>query len=333
MHLDKKISMVDIAKMTGVSIATVSRVLNRNGRYSEETEKKVMDAVKQYNYQINQSAKSLRTSKTQSIGVIVPDITNEFFARIVRSIETYIVPEGYTVFVCDSNENAEMEDFHIQSLIAKDVDGIIFISSQHNVQTVFYDLSIPVVYIDRRPKNVGTLITSDNEMGGFLATRELIESGCKRILMLRDEQLHSTVLYRYAGYANALDKFGIKADDKLVVDIPVSYSAAKETVTQFIIDEIGFDGVFANNDMMALGALHACRDMKVKVPSEVKIVGFDGISITEICDPSMTTVLQNTDMFGEKSVEALLRLIRNHHKKDEIFIIPVELKKRDTTRA
>ena len=330
--MDRKISMVDIARITGVSIATVSRVLNHNGRYSEETEKKVMDAVREFNYQINQSAKSLRTNKTHSIGVVVPDITNEFFAKIVRSIETYIVPEGYTVFVCDSNESAKLEEFHIASLFSKDVDGIIFISSQSKVNTALEDKSIPVVYIDRRPENVGTLITSDNKMGGYLATQELLNSGCKRIVMLRDEQFHSTVRLRYLGYVSAIEKNQAELDDRLVIDIPVSFSSAKEAIIRLVSEGIEFDGIFANNDMMALGALQALRDMNIKVPQQVRIVGFDGISLTDICDPPLSTVIQNTDEFGKKSVEELLKLIRKQQGEDNVVILPVEMKRRETSR-
>lgn len=323
--------MADIAEMTGVSIATVSRVLNNNGRFSSETKQKVLSAVNEYNYQVNQSAKSLRTNKTYSIGIIVPDITNEFFARIVRSVETNIIPAGYTVFVCDSNENSEMEESHITSLLAKDVDGIIFISCQKIVKTVFSDLGIPVVYIDRRPEHAGTLISSDNEMGGFLATEELIKSGCNRILCLRDKNNYSTVKYRFKGYADALKKYGIEFDSSLMLNITVSYSDAKIAITDAVKRGMKFDGIFANNDMCALGAMQALRDLGIKVPDDVKVVGFDGITLTSICNPPMTTILQETEKFGEKAVEALLKLIENPLEKAKVFTIPVELIKRGTT--
>lgn len=184
-----KISMVEIAEMSGVSIATVSRVLNHNGRFSSETERKVMNIVNKYGYKVNLNAKGLRTNKTQSIGVIVPDITNEFFAKIIRSIETSLLQKGYTVFVCDSNEDSSTEDKHISSLAAKDVDGIIYISTKSDVKQIYKDYKIPVVHIDRRPEHAGTLIISDNEMGGFLATEALIKDGCKDILMLSDKKL------------------------------------------------------------------------------------------------------------------------------------------------
>ncbi|MEG2396014.1 MAG: LacI family DNA-binding transcriptional regulator [Oscillospiraceae bacterium] len=330
--MNKKMSMINIAELSGVSIATVSRVLNKNGRYSPETEKKVIDIVKKYDYKVNPNAKGLRTNKTQSIGVIVPDITNEFFAKIIRSIENSIMPKGYTVFVCDSNENGEMEEHHISSLVAKDVDGIIYISTKPDVKHIYDEYKIPVVYIDRRPQNAGTLIISDNEMGGFIATEELIKKGCQKIVMLRDKNRYSTVVNRYEGFVNAHKKHNLLVNEKLVIDMEVSYKSSHDAVKELINSGEKFDGIFCNNDIMAIGALHALRDAKIKVPSEVKIIGFDGISLTEICDPPMTTVMQDTDMFGKKSVEALLRLIENKEpKKDEVYTIPVTLKKRSTT--
>lgn len=323
--------MVDIARMSGVSIATVSRILNQNGRYSPETEKKVMDIVKEYDYKINQSAKSLRTNKTHSIGVIVPDITNEFFAKIIRSIETYIIPLGYTVFVCDSNENEEMENLHIASLAAKDVDGIIYISGKSTVSRIYETYKIPVVYIDRRPQNAGTLINSDNEMGGFLATEELIRKGCTRIVMLRDKRMLSTVSHRFSGYVSAHNKYEIPMMTELIVETEVNYSDAKAGIMRLIRDGIPFDGIFANNDMMAIGALHALREAGIRIPDDVKIVGFDGISLSEICDPPLTTVLQDTEKFGEISVKALIQKIDKGGAGCDDFIIPVKLAVRNST--
>lgn len=330
---EKKISMVDIARLSGVSIATVSRILNKNGRYSKETEQRVLEVIKAHDYKVNPNAKGLRTNRTQTIGVIVPDITNEFFAQIVRSIESYIVPKGYTVFVCDSNENPEMEDVHIASLAAKGVDGIIYISTRAQVQKIYETYKIPAVYIDRRPQNAGTLVISDNEQGGFLATEELIQKGCRRIVMLRDRNMYSTVLHRYNGYKKALAAHDLPLDAALVLDTEVSYAAARQATLDLVKSGVVFDGIFCNNDTMALGALHALRENNLQVPQDVRLVGFDDISVAGICYPPMTTVRQNTDLFGKQSVEFLLRLIAGKTKQvqNDVVVIPVTLMRRETT--
>lgn len=323
--------MTEIAELSGVSIATVSRILNKNGRYSPETEKKVLDIIDRYGYRVNLNAKGLRTNKTQSIGVIVPDITNEFFAKIIRAIETCIIPKGYTVFVCDSNESCEMEEHHISSLAAKAVDGIIYISARPDVKQIYKEHKIPVVYIDRRPKNAGTLIISDNETGGFLATEELIRKGCRKIVMIRDNNQYSTVEHRYKGYAGALKKYGLPLESELVVKTQVSYKAAHDAVAGLLQKGISFDGVFCNNDLMAIGALHAVREAGLSIPQDVKLVGFDGVSLADICDPPLTTIRQNTDLFGQKSVETLLRMMEHKEPTNEVYVLPVELHRQSTT--
>ncbi|MEG1886613.1 MAG: LacI family DNA-binding transcriptional regulator [Oscillospiraceae bacterium] len=328
---DKKISMVDIAALAGVSIATVSRILNKNGRYSAATERKVLDIIEEYGYQINLSARTLRTNRSQSIGVIVPDITNEFFAKIIRSIENYLVPLDYTVFVCDSNEDEKTESRHITNLVAKDVDGIIYISGKSDVKKIYEQYQIPVVYIDRRPRNAGTLVISDNEKGGYLATKELLDSGCKRIVVLRDYRKLSPIRHRLAGYGRALNERKIPFDNSLIIDVTVDYSDARKKVNARIKGGMVFDGVFACTDMIGVGALHALLENNISVPGEVKVVGFDDISVSQICNPPMTTIRQDTDLFGKYSVEALLGLIENNRAKAQKFVVDVSLQKRSTT--
>ena len=189
----KSISMVDIARMSGVSIATVSRVLNKNGRYSAETEKKVMAVVEKYNYAINPNAQGLRTNRTKTIGVIIPDITNEYFSQIVRSVESTVIPMGYNVFVCDSDENVDYESHHIASLQSKGVEGIIYFSVRKPGDEVSKEFTVPVVYIDRRPGVEFNFVSSDNETGGFLATEELIKKGCRKIVLIPVSYTHLTL--------------------------------------------------------------------------------------------------------------------------------------------
>jgi Transcriptional regulators len=328
----KKLSMIDVARLSGVSVATVSRVLNRNGRYSEETEKRVLDIVRQYDYKLNMNAKSLRTNKSQSIGVIVPDITNEFFAKIVRSIENYMVPHHYSVFVCDSNEDEEMENMHIENLISKSVDGIIYISGKSEVRTLSEEYHIPVVYIDRSPGNASLMVQSDNVLGGFLATEELIRGGCSRIMMLRDYRWLSPVRQRYAGYKKAQEKYGIPVYEELQVNVNVDYASAKKKMCEVLDSGLKFDGIFASNDIIALGALHALLEHGIKVPGRIKLVGFDDISLSEFCDPPITTVTQNTDRMGKRSAQTLLKLMKDENiGSSNQIIIPVSLHKRGTT--
>lgn len=327
----KNISMVDIARMSGVSIATVSRVLNKNGRYSAETEKKVMAIVEKYNYAINPNAQGLRTNRTKTIGIIIPDITNEYFSHIVRSVESSVIPMGYNVFVCDSDENIDYETHHISSLQSKGVEGIVYFSARKPGDEVSKEFIVPVVYIDRRPGVDFNFVSSDNENGGFLATEELIKKGCRKIVIIHDVNLYSTVNKRIQGYIMAHKQYGVEIDDARMVPCRVSYADARDAVRKLIADGIDFDGIFCTTDSMALGALRGLKESGKRVPEDVKLVGFDGITHTEISDPPITTVIQDTDLLGKRSVEVLMDLINGNTSKIHEYTIPVKLSVRGST--
>lgn len=327
----KKISIKEIAKMADVSIATVSRVINDNGRFSEETRQKVLDIIKQSGYQTNIVAKSLRTNISQSIGVIVPDITNEFFSTIVLAIEKHCFLNGYTVFICNTNEDKVKEEKYIQNLVSKSVDGIIYISDY----PIDVELgNIPVVCIDRRPTNKKDLVSveSDNYLGGFLAGEELAKAGCKNIVVFKDYRNLSVVENRILGFKDALSKYNIVCNSDLIINIAVNFHQAEEVTLRLIDENVLFDGIFATSDQMALGALMGLRKRKIKVPQVVKLVGYDDVSAVSYTLPSITSVRQDKYKLGKIAAEVILDMIVNKIvpiKKQ--YIVPVKLMKREST--
>lgn len=328
----RNVSIKDIAKIVGVSTATVSRVINDNGRFSEETRKKVLEALDKFDYHTNVVARSLRTQISNCIGVIVPDITNEFFAQITLAIENYCFPNGYSVFVCNTNEDEEKEKLYLKELEAKGVDGLICLSCRSNLPIAATKRNIPVVCIDRGSQDRNfTSVESDNCTGGFLATEELIKQGCKRIVMLKDYRDLLTMANRYKGYLNALNKYDIPIDLNIVYEIPVNVKTATKKILEIIDDNVMFDGIFACTDWLAVGALNALKKRDIPVPEKVKIVGFDNISIAEYNYPSITTINQDKQKMGEEAAKTLLNEIENKTHTQESVIVPVELVKRRTT--
>ena len=330
----KKLSIVDIAKMAGVSTATVSRVINKSGGYSAETEKKILEIIEKSNYTPNVNAIGLRTNKSKSVGIVVPDITNEFFAKIVRVIDTFFLAHKYSVFICDSNEDEQIEDMHINNLIEKNVDGIIYISGRTDVMEIDDKYSMPVVYIDRKPNHADVLIESDNVHGGYLAGKELIEKGCRRIVFLRDSRNVSPVRHRYRGFVQAVNEMIGKVNEPIKsfeVCVNPDYDSSKNKVAEILENELYFDGVFATNDLMALGCIHALVEKGYKVPEDVKVVGFDDVSIAKFCNPPITTITQNTDELGRLAAEALYRLMSKKDIKQKVMIVPVSLNVRGST--
>ncbi len=334
MSVKGKLSIKDIAKRAGVSIATVSRVLNKNGRYSRETEEKILKIIEESGYRRNVNAKSLRTKKTQTIGVIVPDITNEFFAKIIQSVERNAMKYDYSVFVCNTDEDEAREQMQVKNLLEKFVDGIIYISGKtKSGEEVEENIGIPVVYIDRYISASKMYVQSDNKEGGYLATKELLSAGCENIMIIKDFRQISSIISRYEGYKMALKEAGKSVDENLIHNVDhVNYEEAKKGVLEKINSGIKFDGIFATNDWMAIGAISALREREIKIPEEVKIVGFDNMSISEITSPSITTIHQDSEKLGEYATEILMGIILKDETDVKNISVPVKLVKRNSTK-
>ena len=321
-----------MAKKAGVSIATVSRVINRNGGYSKETEERVRKTIEECGFTPNVNAIGLRTNRSNSIGVIVPDITNEFFARIIRELDASLLSRRYSLLVCNSNEDYMLENMHIKGLAEKYVDGIIYISGQNEIKKMNEIKNLPIVYIDRAPKNAEVLILSDNETGGYLAGRELIQKGCRRILFLRDIRFASTVRSRKEGFVRALQEKGMAFNEELEMSCFPEYAEAR-VVMERLLKEKGcfFDGIFATNDMMALACVNVLTENQIKVPGQVKVVGFDNISLTQFTSPQITTIAQDTKELALHAADTILKMIEDEEIKEKKTIIPVRLVVRETT--
>ncbi|EHJ07566.1 LacI family DNA-binding transcriptional regulator [Staphylococcus simiae] len=330
----KNLSIKEIAEISGVSVATVSRVINQNGRFSKETEEKVLNVIKENNYKTNLIAKSLRVRQTNTIGIIVPDIKNEFFATIVSEIEEYFFEkENFTVFICNTNSDKEKELDYLASLDAKGVDGLIYISGYDDTLYTSVRRDIPIVCIDRKPKKSKdiVIVESDNFDGGFKATNFLLEGGCKNIVVVKGEQEISTSVDRFNGYVEALKMKNVELDEKLIINLKKThFSESRKAIQHLINSNISFDGIFALNDWLALGALYALKDNNINVPKDVKIIGFDNVSIGKYSYPSITTVNQDKRKMGYVAAEKLVKLMRKSLK-DNHIILPVSIINRETT--
>lgn len=330
----KNISIKHIAKLAGVSVATVSRVMNQNGGYSLETEKKVQTIIKDNHYTPNLVAKGLRTNKTSIIGIIVPDIANEFFAKLVLDIQIALFDYDYLTMVCNVNESASLEQKHIRALAAQNVSGIILISGTAN----YLDLqNIPTVYIDRKPKDEEhqkniVIVESDNRLGGYLATKELINSGCKKIAFITDMMSESSKIGRYEGYCKAMLEAGISIDPLLIMRVAtVSIDDAFGVTTQCFRDGLEFDGIVCTTDMIAIGAILAVKATGRKVPEDIKVTGFDNVSVASIFSPSITTIHQHGDKMAGVVAQLMMSLIEKKTIENMHHVIPVHLIKRQST--
>ena len=324
MKNEKTISIKELAEISNVSIATISRVINKKGGYSKATEERILKLIESKSYQRNVNARSLRTKKSQTIGVIVPDISNEFFAKIVQSVEKQAIKYNYSVFVCNTDENIEIEKRQLSNLIGQFVDGIIYIGGGVQLENDSQLFKIPVIYIDRYIDDKEIYIESDNFHGGYLAAQELIRSGCKKMAVMKDIRKISSAYKRYLGFLQAMKDYRMNFDNKLLCDVTViSHKEAKEKTLELLDSGEVFDGIFATNDTMALGI----------IPNEVKLVGFDNISAAEMAGVPLTTINQNKQKMGELAVELLMDKILARKSNVRNIKIPVNLIRRKSTES
>ena len=335
---EKKISIKEIADLSGVSVATVSRVINNNGRFSEETKLKVLGVIEEMNYETNTVAKSLRMKKSNTIGILVPDISNAFFSSLVRKLESYLFEEGYSTIICNTDRSKEKESAYLKTLESKMVDGLIVISGQKEFEQGTLSRKIPVICIDRKPQGREgiVLIHSDNYQGGVIATEELIRKGCKKIALLTNSSSMSSFKYRCEGFRDTLNKHGILINESSYIEVfPVDglsqMESTKVTLLERLKAGVVYDGIFAVNDRLAIGAIEAVSEYGLKIPDDVKIVGFDNDPISRHCYPKLTTIKQNTEELSQRACVTLLKLIEDVVINKNQYVVPIELVTRGTT--
>ncbi|EAK9243226.1 LacI family transcriptional regulator [Listeria monocytogenes] len=332
----KKTSIKDIAKLSGVSVATVSRVINDNGRFSEETREKVLAVIKKTNYQMNFSAKSLRMNKSFSVGILVPDISNYFFSSVVQQIEAILFDQGYSTIICNTGRNLDKEMAYLNMLESKMVDGLIVISGadEFGFKYTNAENGIPYVCIDRQPKDKKDtiFISSNHYQGAFEATEALIHAGVKSPVIFMHSRQSSSAKERLKGFQDALKKNNIRYDpdvSKFTVDLQI-HDYQKSIIT-FVNEVTTMDGIFAINDNIALELLNLLPTIGKKIPNDIKVIGFDDTPQCNYTVPKLSSVKQNIPKIAQITVDNLITIIKNPKQKKRITeIVPVELSLKDS---
>lgn len=300
-----------IAQLANVSSATVSKVMNgKDQRISEATRQRILRIIEEEGYIPNGVAKSLKVKKTKTIGIIMPDVMNPFFSELVRGAEDSAEAAGYSVIICNSDNKITKEEKYVQILQEKMVDGIILTSTEKSTKNPLERCSVPVVLVDRDieyDKEVGRIVV-ENINAAYEATTFLIEKGCKEIGFISSIVNNKTSYERLRGFNLALLDHGQVTDEnRIYLDnftMDTGFNGAKALLKQTTID-----GIFCGNDLIAIGAMNALKEEGIKVPEEVKIVGFDDISISKFMEPPITTVKQPIYNMGEEAVNMLVNII------------------------
>lgn len=329
--MNNNLSIKDIARMAGVSIATVSRVINKNGKVAKETEDKILKVMEENKYVPNLLAKGIRTRKSTIVGIVVPDISNEFFSKIAQKIQMLFFKKGYATIICNTNEDYKLENQCLDMLQAQQVGGIIHIVSSTRKKEKY--VPMPTVYIDREPmylKNKDAVVVeSDNMSGGYQATREMIENGCRNILCLSPKHNVSTHKKRYLGYLKAIDEAGLQSG--LVYADSISMKDGYLQTKKYFKEHTKTDGVFATTDIIAIGAMKALKELNIEVPQDVKVFGYDDSEVSLISTKTLSTVRQPVDEMVKIAVANLEKLMNEVEVSNKKTVLPVEIIKRETT--
>ncbi|RJG23816.1 LacI family DNA-binding transcriptional regulator [Paenibacillus thiaminolyticus] len=320
----------DVSRLAGVSVATVSRVLNQKGYVHEDTEKKVMNAIRELNYIPNDVARSLTKKSAKMLALIVPDITNPFFNELARAVEKVTQLYGYATILCNSDDTPANEKQYIHALKQKYIDGFILASNTLSAEEV-QQLDVPVVTMDRAISDTIPTVASDNREGARLGVQYLLDRGCNKIAHIRGPQQLSIADERCQGYLDVVQENAWFSPD-LIVEGNFNLNQATDTVNRLLDRHPDIDGIFAGNDIMAMGALRAVQKRGIPVPDQMQIVGFDGISLGEMVYPELTTVAQSIYEMGLLAARMLIKMIERKPLDTMHYKLPVELIRRGTTR-
>lgn len=327
----KKTSIKDIAKLSGVSVATVSRVINDNGRFSEETRQKVLAVIKETNYQMNFSAKSLRMNKSFSVGILVPDISNYFFSSVVQQMEAILFEQGYSTIICNTGRNLDKELAYLNMLESKIVDGLIVISGADEFGFNYSNAEngIPYVCIDRQPKDKKDtiFISSNHYQGAFEATEALIHAGAKSPVIFMHSRQSSSAKERLKGFQDALKKNNIQMNPELsIFTMDLQKPDYQKNIATFVQKAKKIDGIFAINDHIAIELLNFLPTIGKKIPDDIKLIGFDDTPQCNYTVPKLSSVKQNIPEIAQITVDNLISIIKNPEQQKQITeIVPVEL--------
>jgi len=330
-----RITIKDVALAASVSISTVSHVVNNTRFVDPATRERVLHSMDELGYHPNYLARSLRKGVSKTIGLIVPDAANLFFAEIARKIEDYGYKQGYSVILGNSDNDPEKQTNYINTLLAKRVDGVIFISSGGEVNDLvrFSESQVPVVVADRDvPLELADVVMLDNEQAGYDATRHLIELGHKRIACITGPHDLSPSMQRVEGYYRAMAEFHLPIDPQYITAGDFRFLGGEQAMERLLMCTPRPDAVFVLNDMMAIGAMTAIRRAGLSIPADISIVGFDDIELASAVTPSLTTIAQPIAEIARHATDLLIQRLGGSRKdENQRVILQASLIKREST--
>ncbi|MGL4451293.1 MAG: LacI family DNA-binding transcriptional regulator [Sarcina sp.] len=322
-------SIKDVAREAGVSIATVSRVLNDIDVVNEETKKKVQEAIKKLGYRPNIVARSLKTQRTRTIGIIVPDISSQVYPEIVRGAEDVANIYKYNVMLCNSDCDGEKEKEYLRVLKEKMVDGVLYMSSSLEQDTLdlINELDIKTILVETSNKdNALPSVSIDNVASAYEATKHLLDKGRKNIAFIGISKSEKNAWgMRFEGYEKALKEAGIEVNEELCFFKNLKIKTGKKGVAEILAKRHKIDGIVCASDEIAMGAINTLRENNFSVPEDVSVIGFNGIEMAKNFYPTITTIEQPMYDMGSVAMRMLIKLLNNQEIDNAYFELPYTL--------
>jgi DNA-binding LacI/PurR family transcriptional regulator len=304
-------TIYDVARLAGVSTATVSRALNDTGQIAPATRRAIEEAVKELGYRANTIARSLVTKSTETIAFLLPDITNPFYAALVSGIQERVLERNYTMLLCTTDGDPEREEQYLNVLRAKQVDGALVDGLVLPPERIahFVEDGFPIVCLDRDVDSRSVpLVQVDNRLGARMATEHLLSLGHTRIAHVAGAEELRISEERVAGYTEALAAAGLSADPRLVVSGGFTDEGGHRATRQLLESGVTFSALFAANDLSAIGAVNAITELGRRVPQDVSVVGFDDVHLSRFASPPLTTIHQPAFEIAQRATEILIDL-------------------------
>lgn len=318
----------DVAKEAGVSVATVSRVLNENGYVGTETKEKVMKAIAKLNYSPNEVARSLYKRGSRLIGLLLPDITNPFFPQLARGVEDEVSQAGFRLLLGNSDENTKKELDYIQTFVQNNVVGMI--SATNYLDHEIYDaLDLPLVLLDRTSKDYPA-VYADGREGGRLAAQALVDRGAKRITLMKGPAHIKPAQDRFRGAVELLSEKEV--DFSVLTTTSYSFEDAKGWAEELFEKYPNTDAVIASNDIVGIAILHEALRKGLRIPEDFQVIGYDDIPQSSLSYPTLSTIRQPAYEMGRQAAKLLIRIIKKEQEIEETIQLPVQFIERNTTR-
>lgn len=334
----KRATIKDVAKHLGLSVSTVSRALNDNENIKKETRELILETARGLNYRSNPIGLSLKHGVTNTIGVLVPEMTTPFAAEVILGIQETLNKKDYKVIIAQSNEDPEKERENLQLMENFMVDGVIICPCDYKINKSEYlriqDNGVPIVFYDRIPfgMEVPNVIVDDYRESFFMV-EHLIRSGRKRIVYIQGPGYIYNTVERARGYKDALKKFNIPFDESLVIKTGVTFDDGRLAAEKLLKNNISFDAIFTFTETLALGTMNYLKYNRIQIPTEVAVASFSGTTLSTVVYPQLTSVEQPKKMMGETAAKLILEKIANPSIPNKKVVLSSEIKLRTSTEG